>query len=332
MKNSLLVVLLLSMPLAAIAQADKEDAVKAECSAILAKNFDGGLDPRIPPDCDSTASYFGIGRDKDAAAARSCALIERIQHVDKDGSMFTGAGILSMVYANGDGGPRDVEAAKRFVCENKEADPVEIDTRLKLIDRIAADPQHTRRFDLCDTASSGLSQGWCASIQLRIGDTRRYNDLVKIVDPLTPAQQELFKTLQAAEGAFETARVADELDLTGTARGAVSIAEENKLRAQFVGDMKLFGKPGFTQPVGSTVVEAKINQDLIDLRAKGDRIFRNTTITFNGIQETQAAWLKYRDAWQKFEASVNPGVSSDSVITQIGRERIYQLNKLEATF
>jgi hypothetical protein len=332
MKNILLVVLLLSVPLLASAQSANEDAIKAECSVILAKSFDGGLDPRIPADCDSTASYFGIGRDKDMAGARSCALIERIQKVDKDGSMFTGAGILSMVYANGDGGPRDIDAAKRFVCENKEADSAEMDTRLKLLDRIAADAAHTRRFDLCDTASSGLSQGWCASIQLRIDDTRRYNDLVKMVDPLTPAQQELFKTLQAAEGAFEAARVADELDLTGTARGAVSIAEQNRLRSQFVNDMKLFSKPGFSQPVTSAAVDAKIAQDLADLRMKSDRIFRNTTITWNGIQETQAAWVKYRDAWRAFEASVNPSVSGDAVVTQIGRERVYHLNKLGQTF
>ena len=64
MRTSLLP-LLLALPLSAAAQAVQQEPPPAACAAILAKPFDGGLDPRIEPDCDSTAYYYGLGRDKD---------------------------------------------------------------------------------------------------------------------------------------------------------------------------------------------------------------------------------------------------------------------------
>jgi hypothetical protein len=332
MKKPFLVALLLSLPLSVFAQVDKEEAVKAECSVILSKPFDGGLDPSVQPDCDSVAYYFGIGRDKDYASARSCAFIERFKHVDKDGSLFTGAGILSMVFANGEGTPRDLDLARRFTCENKEAAPLEIDNRLRLIDKIATAPAQARRFDLCTSSNTGQSAAWCESVQLRINDTRRYNDLIKIVDGLTPQGQEAFKVLQSAEQTFEALRSEKEVDQTGTARGALSLQEQNRIRTQFVADFKLFASPDFSQPASLAVVDAKVNAEYANVHANAPRIFRNTTLTFEGVQETQASWLKYRDAWRAYEAVVSPAVSGDAVATQISRERLYHLHKLATTF
>ena len=324
--------LLLTVSLAAAAQSESQAASSAACAAVLAKPFDGGLDPRIQPDCDSTAFYYGISRDKDVVAARSCALIERINHVDKDGNPFTGVGILSMIYANGEGTPRDTELAKRFVCENKEASPEEIEARLKLLDRIAESPKDSPRFVLCSTSVSGLTAGWCAGLLLRIHDAKRYDEMVKIVDGIPAPGVEAFKALQTAEGAFESVRAEKEIDLTGTARGALILQEQDKVRAQFVSDLKLFAKPDFSEPVTLVVVESDLSDDLAKLRANGPRIFRNTTITVEGVDETQRAWLKYRDAWRAYEGVVNPTVSGDAVATQLDRERYTQLQKLVATF
>ena len=63
----------LAIPLCAIAQAVQQEVAPppAECIAALSRPFDGGLDPRIEPDCDSTAFYYGIGRDRDYDAAKT---------------------------------------------------------------------------------------------------------------------------------------------------------------------------------------------------------------------------------------------------------------------
>jgi hypothetical protein len=332
MKTFLLLALLFCIPVSMAAQADAPEPQPAACAAALAKPFDGGLDPHVPPDCDSSAYYYGIGRDKDYVAARVCALIERYNKVDKDGSLFTGAGILSMVYANGEGTPRDIDLAKRFTCEIKEADFAETDARLKLLDKIAVATKDVPHFDLCKTASNGTSWGWCESIELRLHDAKRYDEMVKIVEGLTPQGVEAFKALQTAEGDFETLRSEKEIDLTGAARGAWTLQEQDRLRAQFVSDLKLFSTAGYSQPVTLATVEALINKDLASIRVNGPKNFQGTTITVAGIEETQRAWLKYRAAWLAYEGVVNPTVSSDAIATQISRERLTHLHKLNTTF
>ncbi len=327
--------MLLALPLCAAAQTVAQDSgpPPAACVSILAKPFDGGLDPRIEPDCDSTAFYFGIGRDKDYAAAKSCALIERINHVEaKDNSPFPGAGILSMIYANGDGTPRDIGLARRFVCENKEAATSETEARLELLDKIEKTPQTAGRYSLCTVATTALTLGWCASLQLRVADGKRYDEMVAIVDKLSPAGVEAFKKLQTAEGDFELARTQKELDLTGAGRAVWVMQEQDRVRAQFVSDLKLFSKPGYSQPVTLAVVDAALNKDYANVRVNGARLFQGTTITVAGVDETQAAWVKYRDAWRAYEGVVNPTVSSDAVATQIERERLTQLHKLSTMY
>jgi len=345
MRTSLLLPWLLALPFSAAAQAVQQEPPPAACAAILAKPFDGGLDPRIEPDCDSTAYYYGIGREKDYAMARSCALIERIDHVDKDGSLFTGAGILSMVFANGEGTPRDLDLARRFVCENKEAATAETEARLQLLDKIAAAlqppppplpgqfpppprPQPPPHFSLCATTSTGLSWGWCTALTVRQNDAKRYDEMVKIVNGLTPQGVEAFKTLQTAEGAFEAVRSDKEVDQTGAARGAWILQEQDRVRAQFVSDLKLFSTPDFSEPVTLAVVDAVLDKAYNNLRANGADVFRGTTITVAGVDETQIAWRKYRDAWRAYESVVNPKVSGDAVATQLSRERLTQIHKL----
>ena len=234
-----------------------------------------------------------------------------------------------MVYANGEGTPRDLDMARRFVCENKQAAPEEIERRLQLIDKIAASPQAAPRFDLCTTASTGPTWGWCAGLQLRIHDAKRYDELVAMVDKLTPQQQESFKALQTAEAAYETARCTKEVDQSGLAGWTRQLQEQDKIRAQFVSDFRLFSQPDFKQPVEFPVVDAMVAKDNGKLVAKGSATaLGSTTITVAGVEETQAAWMKYRDAWRAFEGSVNPTVSGDAVATQITRERLAHLRKL----
>jgi TPR repeat protein len=318
---------LFAFPLPALAQT-AEPSAKAACAAILARHVEPRLDPRVEADCDSSAFYYGIGRERDYAAAAACAEMERFKQVNKDDSLFTGSGVLAMVYANGEGVPRNVEDARHYVCEIKEADAAETEARLKLLDQIAMTPKGAPHFDLCKTGSSGLSEGWCASIEVRLHDAKRYEEMVKIFDALTPAGQEAFKKLQAAEGAFEEQRTVKEVDQTGTARGAFSLEEEDRMRAQFVSDLKLFAKPDFSEPVTLAVVDAKVNAEYANLQANGARIFRDGTITPAGVAETQAAYIKLREAWRAYAAVVYPTVAGDAVVTQLARERLYHLHKL----
>lgn len=325
MKKLMIVALVLSAPLAAQTPVV---APRLSCAEILATPFTPGLDPRYDDACDATAYYYGIGREKDFSAARACAQLERYKKLDTDGNIFAGPGVLSMLFANGEGGPRDVETARRFVCENKGATAAEIEARLKVIDRIAANALSPPRLDLCATVSSGPAEGWCAAVQVRLRDAKRYNEMVVIFNALTPPQQEAFKALQTAEGNFEDVRGVKEIDQTGTARGAFTLAEQDRLRAQFVSDLKLFASPTFRQAVMLPVAEAKMQSDLAALRSNAPKLFQNTTLTMAGVDETQKVWLKLRDSWRAYGGLVYPTVGGDAIATQITRERLYQLRKL----
>ncbi len=314
-----------------------QDSPEVTCHRVLAQPFVNQLDPRIEADCDSTAYYFGIDRPKDYEAARACAYMERnaaltkkSPDTDAESNMFYGPGVLSMVYANGEGTARNLDLARRFVCESRFATPSEMATRLRLLDRIAVTPTLSPHFDLCNTADPGPSEGWCASVQVRLNEAKRYAEMVKIFETLTPKGQDAFKALQAAESAFEQLRIVKEVDLTGTARAAFSLRDEDRLRTQYVSDLKLIAEPGFSQPVTLAVAQAALDKEYANVRANGPKIFANSTITVAGVEETQRAWVKLVAAWRNYVAVAYPGVSGDAVATQLTRERLHYMKLLSA--
>ena len=100
------------------------------------------------------------------------------------GNMFYGPGVLSMLYANGEGVPRNYDLAIRLVCENPWAAPAELEGRVTHLKKMrdANTPDH---FDLCDDATSGLSEGACEAISAGKHDSEREQKLSAIEEHLT---------------------------------------------------------------------------------------------------------------------------------------------------
>ena len=170
------------------------------------------------PDCDSAAYYFGIGRPVDYAAARQCAYVERAHSDANNPDIFAGPGVLSMIYANGHGVKPDLELAKRFTCEGWAA-PAELEGRLDILDNDRK-TNTVAKFDLCETATSGFSEGWCANIDSRLNQVRRAKNIKLIVDKLPASALPAFHALQSAENDFDDLRSGNEVDLSGTGRAA----------------------------------------------------------------------------------------------------------------
>src|ERR1700761_8368558 len=105
------------------------------CREALAKSFaPPEPDPAMKPDCDSAASYYGVGRPVDYALARACAFVELSEPRDKSMNLLAGPDVLSMVYANGEGVSADLELATRFVCMNEWSSPAETEAHLDLFE------------------------------------------------------------------------------------------------------------------------------------------------------------------------------------------------------
>jgi hypothetical protein len=308
---------------------DMEARNKVTCDAAKAKPFiSPALDSNLKPDCDSAAYYFGIGRPIDYAVARRCAYIERMQQSDTASNIFAGPGVLSMLYANGQGVKADLDLATRFTCENSWAAPAELEGRLDIL----ANDRKTgtlARFDLCATATSGMSEGWCASIGSRLNDVKRDAEVQKLTASLSQQAKSALADLQNAEAAFEKLRTGNEVDLTGTGRAAFEFDEQNLLRQQFLNDIKLFNSAHVTQPISFAAADDQLNSAYSRLRTDAKESFKDSTITFAGVQETQRAWLKLRDTWRAYATALGSSLTPDVVATQITRERTHQLRSLD---
>jgi uncharacterized protein YecT (DUF1311 family) len=286
-------------------------------------------------DCDSAAFYFGIGRPRDFVAARKCAYVERGHTSVVDANPFAGPGALSMLYANGEGTPRNIELARRFTCENGWAAPAELAIRLDELAKIETSA-HPIHFDLCDTATSGLSEGWCASINSCLQEVRRLEALHTFTDTLSPDALPAFRKLQGAEDAFDELRSGNEVDLSGTGRAAFELEEQDKLRDQFLINLKRFSAPHVVSPVPLPSADRQLNaayQRLQQSLPSREQQARDPdsmagTINFDGVQKTQRAWLDLRSAWIAFAKVTHSTASPNQVAAILTMQRVHQQQSL----
>lgn len=316
---------------------EEEGASKATCDAALANPLTPApeLDPSFTPDCDSTSYYFGIGRPRDFVAARKCAFVERSRPTPSVGDMFYGPGILSMIYANGQGVPANFALATRFTCENNWASPAELGYRLAILQQDAA-THKVHSFDLCETATSGLSEGTCASISSRLKEVHRLQAVHAFSDTLPPDALHAFRELQSAQDTFDDLRSSNEVDLSGTGRAAFDLEEQDRLRDQFLINLKRFSAPHVVSPVSLASADRQLNANYQSLKqslpASAEQVDASTspegTINFDGVQKTQRAWLILRTAWVAFAKASHSTATPDQVAAILTMQRVHQLQSL----
>jgi uncharacterized protein YecT (DUF1311 family) len=330
----LLVVAVLTGSNLAHGQMSKEGASKAACDAALAKPFTAPpLDAQFKLDCDSSAFYFGIGRPVDYTAARLCAYVERANPRPSIGDMFYGPGVLSLIYANGQGVAPDFALALRFTCEDDWAAPAELEGRLDILRQDIA-VGAVRKFDLCDTATSGLSEGACADIDSRLSQARRRQKVQLIADQLPASAQPAFRALQSAEDAFDDLRSRHEVDLSGTGRAAFVLIERDKLRDQFLINLQRVAARRFTSPVPLKTADRSLNAAYRELKSSMPAKEMSDspdygTLGFDGVRQTQRAWLALRDAWVAFATALHGAAAPDQVAAVITEQRAHQLKSLQ---
>jgi hypothetical protein len=294
--------------------------------------------------CSSRDLYYGVKGPQDYAAARKCAYAERTA---KNGGDFTfeiaGPAVLMMLYANGDGVPKNLDLALKFACEAGGA-PAEIDARLAHIQSLekapdgkglsGCDSRHAAQtpycrgvLDICDDITSGAMGGVCASLHSQIDSQKTAAEFARITQKFTPGQASLFAKLDAAATKYFETHASNEIDLSGTARGEFYIEARDAMAKAFRGDVAAFesGKsPGDLQPSAYAAADKLLN----DVYAATLKRNFFGTINRNGVRETQRAWLPYRDAWVAFAASRYPTVTTDAVKTFLTRERTGVLEKI----
>jgi hypothetical protein len=280
--------------------------------------------------CDETALYYGLGDKPDYAAAFQCGWFQRAHPQDKVGNMFYGPGVLTMLYANGEGVPRNYDLAIRFACEDGWASEAEMAYRVGHLEHLRdAGPQNTI-FDLCDDITSGLSDGFCTSIQTRAADTVRARKVDEILVMLPSSAKSAFPSLRAAELAFEQARTHGEVDLSGTSRAAFQLREEARLRDQFLINLQRFGRGDI--PTASqadlSLLDQKLNEIYQRIQDSPAGTWELGTIKPEGIRDSELKWVSLVDAWVSFARIAYPNLSETRVRAQLIRLRLHQLQSI----
>jgi len=265
--------------------------------------------------CDARNAYYGIGEPMNDLKARACA------YAGKDYA------VLSMLYANGRGVPRNIPLARKAVCDDESAAPAEVLGRLGHLARIEAGQQQPGSYDFCDDATSGFTTGWCSKLGTELDQQKRDRAMAALVASWTPAQQAALTMLRGQMEAFVKARDG-EIDLSGTARASMLFAAEDEVRRQFSELLTRAdaGRLPTVAPAQARGVDDRLNAAWKRLRAvkEGDL----GTVKQTDILASQRAWLRYRDAWVVFGRQRYPGITPATWVATLTDAREKQLAEL----
>lgn len=277
--------------------------------------------------CDSEAEYFGIDRPVNDVKARHCAYAE-IKNAE--GNVFGGESILMMIYANGRGTKRNIPLAMKFACQMESAD-AELEGRIAHLEDLAKGRAKSKgNLHVCDDVTSGFMGGHCAGHFDRIESVKRKSRLSAILARWSPAENKAFEKLKKAAEDFAEKRSDLEVDKSGSNRGEVSIAEDRLQQVDFIESLEKLEKnqaPRYTEQQLQTE-DAQLNRLYRKLRSEKPEESSGGYISFRGIQTTQKAWLRYRDAWVEFAKLKYPSYPAGSIGAWFTKKRNHMLRSL----
>lgn len=234
-------------------------------------------------------------------------------------------GVLMMLYANGEGVTRNRKLATRYACSLDSA-VAEMAGRVQRLST-RSDQRGGEHFDLCDDITSGYMQGKCAAIQERQQEKIRNAQLAQYVQDWRPAELTALQELKDQLRDFADHRAQDETDLSGTARGALQIDAQSSEYEQFLRDIEEIRnckRPDHGSAIG--ILDLRLQQVIKNLTSQQAKKGLNFgTVEPIGIQRTQQAWQKYRDAWRQLVVAKCPHTDSRPWLAALTARRLAQL-------
>ena len=195
-------------------------------------------------ECNEQAMYYGFGKAPDYAAALQCAYWHRAHPAPGRGGFLDGSGTLAMLCANGNGVPRSDTLAILFACELNDRGGQNTEERIGRLEALRdGKPMANTTFDLCDEQMSGVMGGYCSELAEKKADVARLRSMEAIEKHLPERATAILPNLQAAETAFEQARIRGEYTGGGgSGSSGFALDDQNLLREQFVINLERFEK------------------------------------------------------------------------------------------
>ncbi len=269
--------------------------------------------------CFSDEDYYGMKGKIDYARARICAYHEERT---LEGKALGGDGVLAMLYANGYGVQKNLDLAIKFACAMGGA-PAEVEGRLKHLVKLKTIPEK-KPFDVCDDITSGFMQGACKGRNAELEKYKRSVKFQKIMESWQPNDKKSFSILQKIADKFFDERSMKEVDLSGTARAAFIVEEQEALEKNFLSMIERFEQSKFPPPQRS-----EPDKDLKAIYDFLSKAHYEDTLKFSEIKEVQREWLKYRDQWLHFAKVHYALMPQKNLLQLLTAERVSQLKKIK---
>jgi uncharacterized protein YecT (DUF1311 family) len=275
--------------------------------------------------CSSEDLYFGIGVPKDPVRARQCAYLEQQDPDNGWPNLFAGTGMLMTIYANGIGAPRNFDIAMKFACELNGA-PAEEEGWIAHLQKLKKENWQGQDFSPCDDITSGAAMGFCEAHDAKLADAARKAKLAGITAHWPSAERKAFAALEKAKNTFAAAVADNEVDMSGTARGALSIAAREAEDGQFLATLEkvISGDLPSASPSDLAESDNKLNALYSKIQKRKDTSDWGT-VTKEGIKKTERAWLIYRDVFVDFAKRNFPSVAPESLKRVLTEDRIKSL-------
>ena len=275
--------------------------------------------------CSSEALYFGIKVPRDPVKARKCAIIEA-----EDGKIraYEGYGMLTMIYGNGVGVPRDVDLGLRLLCASE---PPSYPTTWLPVGRTAAKRSGRRAeyYDFCDGTASSADAYLCELHEAKIRRPKREARFAKLTADWSRADLTKLDRVREAHEAYIKSCYENENYQSGLLGPAEEENFSEKQRQHFV-ELLQTAEGGMIP----TFSRSRLNGTEGRLEAKYAAIFHNTDLIDDlpnkkaGLLAGRRAWLRYRDAFLDLASSRYPRVDRNSVTGWLTKERIDLLEKV----
>jgi uncharacterized protein YecT (DUF1311 family) len=284
--------------------------------------------------CDEEALYFGIGMSPRPDDARRCAFLQReadLAHPGGPAYPFSGAGLLTMVYANGVGGGREVKLALHDACELDGAE-AEMEARIGQLHSLPAERTPAHPFSVCDAATSGFLGGMCSVHRERCCSAARQHRFDALSRPWSAPDRGADQELRAvADTSFERSSEL-EVDLSGSLRLAFEVHARQRLEEQLLANLERLERGEDLEVGGDRLAQrdAALNRLHARVLAATPEHGSQTagTVTRAGVRSTERAWLVDRDAFVSFARQRDPRVPPEQLLATLTQHRIEILERL----
>ncbi|MDD2750548.1 lysozyme inhibitor LprI family protein [Acidithiobacillus sp.] len=285
--------------------------------------------------CDSGAYYYGYGGSRDFVTSRLCAYRE-YQDIKSSWGEIMGSAVLSMIYANGLGVPRNMPLAIRFACEagGAPAETVGRVLHLEAMRQQTAARKTLKPFDFCNDITSGVMGGACEMIASDLAAEKRDKALVKITANFNAQQSNAYKILRSKSKRFYESSAENEQDMSGTAHASFYLSTLESLDEEFLVNMRwlVSQKLPLTTVNSALQTDKKLNKVWRKLLKEGTDPKNSPglagEVTIDNVRASQRLWVTYRDAWIRFATLLRPDLPREAVFARITQQRIESLQQV----